>query len=71
MVLRQEGRLTNLREALWQRWRRKLRQNTGLLYGWRTRWMCFVAKDSQRGRNNDGLVYVASLLYSSVLGSSD
>lgn len=32
--------------------------------------MCFVAKDSQRGRN-DGLGYVASLLYSSVLGSSD
>lgn len=30
-----------------------------------------MARDSQRGRNNDGLGYVASLLYTSVLESSD
>lgn len=33
--------------------------------------MCFVAKDSQRGRNNDGLGYVASLLYWEVVIDSE
>lgn len=30
-----------------------------------------MARDSQRGRNDDGLGYVASLLYTSLLESSD